>query len=37
MSLTVDEIQKAIGQLNLRKSCGPDKIINEFSNMVLII
>ena len=30
VSLTVDEIQKAIGQLNLRKSCGPDNIINEF-------
>ena len=30
VSLEVDEIQKAIGQLHLRKSCGPDNIINEF-------
>ena len=30
VSLTVDEIQKAMGQLNLRKTCGPDNIINEF-------
>ena len=30
LSLTGDEIQKDIGQLNLSKSCGPDNITNEF-------
>ena len=30
VSLSVDEIKKAVGQLNLRKSCGPDNITNDF-------